>query len=54
MNIRILTRLSGMILLALAVTIGILALVYALQNPHIFVNIASIGWNGLPAGLHGI
>lgn len=38
--------LSGMIVLALAVSVGILALIYALQNPHLLVNLASLGWNG--------
>jgi hypothetical protein len=35
-----------MVLLAVAVSLIILALVYALQNPHLLVSIASIGWNG--------
>jgi uncharacterized protein involved in exopolysaccharide biosynthesis len=39
-------RISGMVLLAVAVSLVVLALVYALQNPHLFVTIASIGWNG--------
>ena len=39
-------RVSGMVLLAVAVSLVVLALVYALQNPHLFVTVASIGWNG--------
>jgi hypothetical protein len=36
----------SMILVAVAVSLVILALIYALQNPHLLVTIASIGWNG--------
>ena len=39
-------RVSGMVLLAVAVSLVVLALVYALQNHHLFVTVASIGWNG--------
>lgn len=42
-----LIRLSGMVLLALAVSIGTLAVIYILQNPQLMTNIASIGWNGM-------
>jgi hypothetical protein len=45
MKTNTLIRISGMVLLAVAVSLVILALVYALQNPHLLVTIASIGWN---------
>lgn len=41
--------LAGIILLSVAVSAAILALVYALQNPHIVLMLASIGWNGMLA-----
>ena len=41
-----LIRLTGMILLTLAVSVGTLVLIYALQHPQVMVNLASIGWNG--------
>ena len=40
-------RLSGMVLLALAVSVGALAVIYNLQNPQAMANLASIGWNGM-------
>jgi uncharacterized protein involved in exopolysaccharide biosynthesis len=46
MKTQTLIRISGMVLLAVAVSIIILALVYALQNPHMLVTVATIGWNG--------
>jgi hypothetical protein len=46
MNTNILVRISGMVLLAFAVSLIVLALVYGLQNPHALVTVASIGWNG--------
>lgn len=41
--------LAGIILLSVAVSAAILALVYALQNPHVVLMLASIGWNGMLA-----
>jgi hypothetical protein len=38
-------RLSGMILLAAAVSLAVLMLVYAIQHPDLMVTLASIGWN---------
>lgn len=46
MKTQTLFRISGMILLAVAVSLVMLALVYALQHPHLLVTIATIGWNG--------
>jgi hypothetical protein len=46
MNTKTFLRISGMVLLAVLVSLLALALVYALQNPHLLVTIASIGWNG--------
>ena len=46
MNTQTLIRISGIILLAVAVSLVMLALVYALQNPHLLVTVATIGWNG--------
>ena len=46
MKTQTLIRISGMVLVAVAVSLVVLALVYTLQNPHLFVTIASIGWNG--------
>ena len=46
MKTKTLIRISGMVLLAVAVSLIMMALVYALQNPHLFVTIATIGWNG--------
>jgi hypothetical protein len=39
-------RISGMVLLAVAVSLVMLALVYALQHLHLAATIATIGWNG--------
>ncbi len=39
-------RVLGMILLAVAVSMAMLALVYVLQNAHALLALASIGWNG--------
>jgi len=35
-----------MILLAVAVSLAVLALVYALQNPHLILSLATVSWNG--------
>ena len=45
MNIQPLVRISGMVLLAITVSLVVLALIYALQNPHPLVTVATIGWN---------
>ena len=46
-KIQPLIRLSGVILLAIAVSVGVLALIFALQHPQVVINLASIGWNGM-------
>jgi len=45
MKTKTLIRISGMVLLAVAVSLIMLALIYALQNPHLLVTVATIGWN---------
>ena len=34
-----------MVLLAVAVSLIMMALVYALQHPHLLATVATIGWN---------
>jgi hypothetical protein len=46
MKTQTLIRISGMVLLAVAVSLIMLALIYVLQNPHLLVTVATIGWNG--------
>ena len=46
MKTRVLLRISGMLLLAIAVSAVAVILVYAMQNTQVVVNLASIGWNG--------
>jgi hypothetical protein len=46
MKTKTLLRISGIVLLAVAVSLITLALVYALQNPHLLATVATIGWNG--------
>jgi hypothetical protein len=41
-----LIRIPEMILLAVVVSLAILALAYALQHPHLWVTIATVSWNG--------
>ncbi len=41
-----LIRISGMLLLAATVSLVILALIYALQNPQVMVTLATVSWNG--------
>jgi hypothetical protein len=43
MNTQKLFRISGMVLLALAVSAVTLALVFAMQNPQVFINFAFAG-----------
>lgn len=43
MNTHNFLRISGMVLLALTVSIVTLALVFALQNPQVMVNLAFTG-----------
>jgi hypothetical protein len=40
-------RVLGMILLAMGVSMVMLGLIYALQNLHALLPLASIGWNGV-------
>jgi hypothetical protein len=47
MKTQTLIRLSGMILIAVMVSLAVMALVYGLQHPHAMAaELASIGWNG--------
>jgi hypothetical protein len=46
MKYKTLLRISGMLLLAIAVSAVAVILVYAMQNPQVMANLASIGWNG--------
>jgi hypothetical protein len=46
MKTQTLFRISGIILLAAAVSLVMLALVYALQHPHLTATIATVSWNG--------
>ena len=48
MKTQTLIQVSGMILLAVAVSLAVLTLVYAVQNLHLWAGdvVASIGWNG--------
>ena len=43
MKIKTIIRISGMLLLATAVSAIVLLLVYAMQNPQVVVNLAYIG-----------
>ena len=47
MNYNTLIRISGMILLAIAVSIVMLALLYAVEHPHLLTVVGTIGWNGI-------
>ena len=46
MNTQTLVKISGMLLLAAAVGLIILALTYALQNPQVMATLATVSWNG--------
>jgi len=46
MNTQTLIRVSKIILLAAAVSLAVLALVYALQNSHLLATFATVSWNG--------
>jgi hypothetical protein len=46
MQTQTLLRISGMVLVAVAVSLVMLALVYVLQHPNLMVTLATIGWNG--------
>ena len=46
MKTRTLIQISGMVLLAVAVSLVTLALVYALLNPHLLATLATVSWNG--------
>ena len=39
-------RVSGMILLAVAVSVVTIALIYILQNLHIPLSLTTVSWNG--------
>ena len=39
-------RVTGMIVLAVAVSLAMLALIYALQNHHLSLILATVSWNG--------
>lgn len=46
MNIQILLQLSRIILLAAAVSLVVLVLIYVLQNPNLILSLATVSWNG--------
>lgn len=46
MNTNNFVKISGMILLAVAVSLVMLALVYALQTPNLLHTVATVSWNG--------
>jgi len=46
MKTQTLIQISGIILLAVVVSLAVLALVYALQNPHLSQLLATVSWNG--------
>ena len=46
MKTQTLIRISGTILLVAAVSLVILTLIYALQNPQVMVTLATVSWNG--------
>jgi hypothetical protein len=46
MNTHKLIQISGMILLAVAISLVMLTLVYAVQHPQLLSMIATVSWNG--------
>jgi hypothetical protein len=46
MKTQTLLRISGMILLAVTISLIMLALVYALQHPQLLPSLATVSWNG--------
>jgi hypothetical protein len=46
MKTKTMIRISGMLLLAAAILLTILALIYALQNPNLSLVLATVSWNG--------
>jgi hypothetical protein len=46
MKTQTLMRISGMLLLAVAVSLVMLALVHALQHPQLLPSLATVSWNG--------
>jgi len=46
MKTQTLIRVSGMIMLAVAVSLAMLALIYVLQNPDLPLILATVSWNG--------
>jgi len=45
MKTQTLIQISGMVLLAMAISFAVLALVYALLNHYLLATLASISWN---------
>jgi hypothetical protein len=46
MKTKTMLRISGILLLAAAILLTILALSYALQNPNLSLVLATVSWNG--------
>jgi hypothetical protein len=46
MKTQTLIRISGIVLLAVAVSFVMLALIYALQHPQLLPTLATVSWNG--------
>ena len=46
MKTQTLIRISGMVLLAVVVSLVMLALVYTLQHPNLMASLATVSWNG--------
>jgi hypothetical protein len=46
MKTQTLLRVSGMTLLAVAISLALLTLVYVLQHPNLILMLATVSWNG--------
>jgi hypothetical protein len=46
MKTKVLVRVSGMMLLGVAVSVALMTLVYALQNLKLILMLATVSWNG--------
>ena len=46
MKTKVLVRVSGMILLGVAVSLALMTLVYAFQNLKLILTLATVSWNG--------
>jgi hypothetical protein len=46
MKTQILIKVSGIILLGIAVSLAALVLAYALQHPHLLAMLFTVSWNG--------